>query len=449
MTMQRKFMAGAVVRAAELGERQIRVVASTATPDRVGDVMVAEGCQLGNYRLNNIVLRNHDPNKPVGTAEVEIINGRVEAVITFAPPGASANADETCALSKAGVIQTVSVGFTPIEAEPIKGGGYRILKWDLMEISLVSVPCNPEAVTIERQAVTPNWKTGSSLTLPVAMRGASVPAAILAKAKIGLENPDAAFARKGFLAYDAASPLAEKSYLAAFATLVDDRLTVTPESLKSARAEIAEADLPDDVRSKANAVLDQYDAKIKALGVKSAPVVRIKGLYAVAQLAGLLNELGWLEESVEWEAEYEGDGSAVPAMLGAALRAVGDALIAMTIEEVNELVGEEIDEAQISKGLPPKIVAAIKAAPTGLQKALIATKAGRTFSASNEKAMRDACASIKSGHDALAALLEADSDGADDADEKQANPSPDRGPVTAGVLTKRQRLAEFEALNAA
>lgn len=68
-----------------------------------------------------------------------------------------------------------------------------------------------------------------------------------------------------------------------------------------------------------------------------------KGLYSVSTLAQLLAELGWLQDSVEWEAEYEGDGSAVPAMLLDALKALGTALVAMTQEEVAELLGVEGD----------------------------------------------------------------------------------------------------------
>jgi hypothetical protein len=41
---------------------------------------------------------------------------------------------------------------------------------------------------------------------------------------------------------------------------------------------------------------------------RDAVVVSKKGLYEVAWLAQLLSELSYLEDVVEWEAEYEGDG---------------------------------------------------------------------------------------------------------------------------------------------
>ena len=67
------------------------------------------------------------------------------------PLGASRTADEFCALAKAGVLSAVSVGFRPIDAEPIKNGRGVLWKaWELLELSLVAVPSNPNAVVMER-----------------------------------------------------------------------------------------------------------------------------------------------------------------------------------------------------------------------------------------------------------------------------------------------------------
>ena len=146
----RKLFAGAIVKDSTLNDREIRVVASDPTPDRVGDVMLPSGCQLEAYRSNPIVLANHEPDKPIGTAEPSIKNNRVEALITFAPPGLSKTADEFCGLAKAGILKAVSVGFEPIDSEPIKGGGVRYKAWSLLELSIVSVPANPNALIIQR-----------------------------------------------------------------------------------------------------------------------------------------------------------------------------------------------------------------------------------------------------------------------------------------------------------
>jgi hypothetical protein len=110
--------------APSLGARQILAVVSDPTLDRTNDVMRPEKCILDNYRRNPIVLANHDPAHPTGTTTAAIKNNRVEALIDFAPAGASQVADTYCALTKAGVLRALSVGFGPIEFKPNKSGGY-------------------------------------------------------------------------------------------------------------------------------------------------------------------------------------------------------------------------------------------------------------------------------------------------------------------------------------
>lgn len=153
--MFQKFTVAAIAKSTRLSERQIRVVASDPTVDRVKDVMVPQGCVLDAYRQNNIVLADHDPTKPIGNADVTATSERVEAVITFAPKGVSLLADERCALYKASVLKAVSVGFQPIEYEPNEAGGTLYTKWLLLEISCVSMPANHSAVAIERSYAPP------------------------------------------------------------------------------------------------------------------------------------------------------------------------------------------------------------------------------------------------------------------------------------------------------
>lgn len=86
----------------------------------------------------------------------------------------------------------------------------------------------------------------------------------------------------------------------------------------------------------------------KVAGVeKAAPIVLSlaqlagkplqKGMYAVADLADLLCELGWLAEDAEWEAQLEGDNSPVPAQLRESVKELGRVLVAMATEEATEL----------------------------------------------------------------------------------------------------------------
>lgn len=256
MSLKHKFLPGAIVEDDTLGERQIRVIVSTPTPDRVKDVLEPGGVDISAYRANPIVLADHDRAAPIGTAEIEIKSDRVEAVVTFAPAGASSKADEYCALAKAGVLNTVSPGFIEKEAAPIKGGGVHITRWELLELSLVTVPCNAEATVIERQLTERNWRVGASLNLPIAPDGAS------AQAILDADTLDARTAHKGFLAYDAAAAGRPEGYAIPFAKLVEGRLMVDAGTIAAARAALAGAGFSDDVMTKAAAVLDHYDSRV-------------------------------------------------------------------------------------------------------------------------------------------------------------------------------------------
>jgi hypothetical protein len=385
MTAVRKFLQGAVVADTTLGERQIRVVASDPTIDRGGDIMVPDGCVLDNYKSNPIVLANHDSGHPIGNATPIIQNGRLEAIIDFAPKGISAKADEYCGLYKAGVLRAVSIGFDPLQMEPIKNGGVRYVRWELMELSCVSIPALPSALVIERSAAAARaakadkreWKVGASLNLPIVddMASGSRDRALAILDKAGTEW---SWAKKGFLAYDPAAPADRKSYDLPFAEVVDGRMVVTRASLRAAAAGIPK--LFGDLKDKAIAVINHYEAKMKTkIG---AP--KIKGLYDCASLASLLSELGWIHNSALWESEVEQDGSKLPAMLADLMKQCAEALIAMTAEETAELLeGHGID-------VLPDDEAYVAAAPTPQAKALRAAfrkaahvKAGRALSEAN------------------------------------------------------------------
>ncbi len=136
---------------------QVRVVMSTDSLARDGHVLLPRGCQLQAYRANPIVLWSHDPEMPVGNAgDIVVGTGGISCTVTFAPPGVDPTADRIRGLTKAGVIRAVSVGFDPIEMEPLDPkhprGGQRISIWEMLELSFVSVPADTGAIVTARQA---------------------------------------------------------------------------------------------------------------------------------------------------------------------------------------------------------------------------------------------------------------------------------------------------------
>jgi len=270
--MNLKFMPAGVVADPSLNTRQIRVVANSSRPDRIGDILVAKGCMLDNYLANNIVLADHDVRAVLGNFLPEIKNDRVEGVLTFAPSGISPLADQYCALYKNSVMKTVSVGFSPIIATPNKNGGITYERWELMELSCVAVPCDVGAVTLARDFNSKQtkkaavWKVGASRNLPLggddAWDGPAAAASIFEKASFDGDDPDLSFARKGFLAYDSANPKLKGSYKLPFAKVIDGRLTAMPSGVRAAASRLPQADIPEDVRDEARAVIDSYEAKM-------------------------------------------------------------------------------------------------------------------------------------------------------------------------------------------
>ena len=132
------------VKSLDDGTRVLKGIASTPTPDRVGDTVVPEGIQ---FKTPYPLLWQHDPSKPIGTVnKMTITAAGAEVEATIAPAGTAAYIDEAYNLIKAGLIPGLSIGFRPIDYEFDKStGGYLIKTCELFELSAVTIPANAEA----------------------------------------------------------------------------------------------------------------------------------------------------------------------------------------------------------------------------------------------------------------------------------------------------------------
>jgi len=422
MTIIRKLMPAQV---SALGDDEVEVIISTGQRARDGHIFEPQGCDLANYLRNPIVLWQHDPEQPVGNAaEIAVDGDKIRARVKFAPVGISPRADEIRGLVKAGVVRGVSVGMEPIDAEPIDAakprGGLRVSAWELLEFSFCSVPVDTEALVTARSEKKPEWKVGASRDLAIddsdAWDGPAAAKSIFEHA--GGDEFDPAKARQGFLVYNAAEPKLRGSYKLPIAHVVDGELKVPKGAIRAAASRLPQADIPDDVKKRAQSVLDHYKEKAgigeedekdseRALKAKLTralalapriPVLR-RGLYEVAGLAHLLQHMGYCHDASEFEAAIEGDNSPVPGMIGEALVAVGKALVAMTQEEVSELLEgkdleiEEEDDIELVE-VTVEERAFIAAAKTprvrAWRRGIALARAGRTLSAANEKRLEQA-----------------------------------------------------------
>jgi HK97 family phage prohead protease len=278
----RKYFAESLVKDASLGPREIRAVISTATQDRQGDVLEPAGCDMAAYRRNPIVLASHNPTLPIGTAEPKIVGNRIEALITFAPAGVSQSADVWCGLAKSGVVSGISVGFSGDEYEPIRStGGARFTRWTLLEISLVAVPANSEALIIERshRPKSKDAAIGAGEVDPIAAL-----AATLTGARKSLASGCAAHASTELELHEITAQLA------ACQGLVETLLTANAQSERSSAPGIALATRIGRRKSK----LDKLDrAPVGAVLNPIAPTREIGGAFLTAAVRATWQDTIW------------------------------------------------------------------------------------------------------------------------------------------------------------
>ena len=159
-------------------DRTATFVASDETVDRYGDVVSIAGWDLSNYKKNPVVLwmhRQHD--LPIGKAKVWIENQQLMATIKFHQDADNPQAERVWSLVKRKALRALSVGFTanekdiqPIRDENERTTGYRFLKQDLLEISVVNVPANPAALQVARSLDLPDAFIREALPLDALVR---------------------------------------------------------------------------------------------------------------------------------------------------------------------------------------------------------------------------------------------------------------------------------------
>jgi HK97 family phage major capsid protein/HK97 family phage prohead protease len=133
------------------GDDPLVYVMSDETVDRYGDIVEARGWSLVNFTKNPIALFGHDSKFIVGNwTDVKVMGGKLIGTLKLLPAGVSQRLDEIRAAVEAGVLRAVSVGFRPLEAEPIANGGMRFKRAELVECSLVSIPANPNAIQLAK-----------------------------------------------------------------------------------------------------------------------------------------------------------------------------------------------------------------------------------------------------------------------------------------------------------
>lgn len=127
--------------------REIEGMATTPTVDRVNDVVDPMGL---SFKREAALLLNHDHSQPVGTVTfgTPTANGlpfKAKIAKVSEPGEVKTRTDTAWHSVKSGIIKGVSIGFRPVESKALSNGGKLFTKADVHELSLVAVPCNPDA----------------------------------------------------------------------------------------------------------------------------------------------------------------------------------------------------------------------------------------------------------------------------------------------------------------
>ena len=157
--------------------RTLEFIASTEVPDRSNDIIEVAGWITDHYLgaagkgANPVFAWAHDYSKlPVGKTIAAVKDLRARALIIrvyfptieelssdpMHPSEEALFADTVYRMYKNGMLSAVSVGFNPVKfkrrdddavlEKPEWERGYRFLTQELLEVSAVLVPCNPEAL---------------------------------------------------------------------------------------------------------------------------------------------------------------------------------------------------------------------------------------------------------------------------------------------------------------
>lgn len=163
----------------ELGDREFEFIASDETPDSYGDIVRAEGWDLRRYKRNPIILFNHSSNVPVGYSPKTVVDGKtLKCIAKLADEGTSDFIDTLYKLMKQRIVRAMSVGFRATKDVNImrdKDGNFLGLEFngqELLENSIVSVPANPNALSLAK-----SWGAKDATLLRMVEQDAFVQAA--------------------------------------------------------------------------------------------------------------------------------------------------------------------------------------------------------------------------------------------------------------------------------
>jgi len=141
-------------------------IASTPVVDRQNDRVMPLGLDLSNYRRNPVVMWAHDYRSPfavVGRAEdlqLTATDFRIKPQWRK-PVNDQDPMNIIQALIDEGLVRAMSIGFRPLEETPNDYGGYDFTRAEILEVSVVPIPANQQALALAAKALGPGTTKGA------------------------------------------------------------------------------------------------------------------------------------------------------------------------------------------------------------------------------------------------------------------------------------------------
>jgi hypothetical protein len=147
-------------------ERVFRGLATSPVPDRVLDVVEPLGMK---YQNPTVLLRAHDHTMPIGEVTFDRPTkagvGFTARIPKIQEPGLLKDrVDMAWGEVKHGLVRAVSIGFRPLETEPLPNGGIRYKKSECFELSTVTVPAQALATIDQVKAIDAAVRRGEGTT---------------------------------------------------------------------------------------------------------------------------------------------------------------------------------------------------------------------------------------------------------------------------------------------
>lgn len=153
------------VRKDEQGSRKITFVASDGTRDSAGTVLNVDGWKLDRFNSNGIIGYQHkvyggwddtdSPDNVIGKGYAYVKDGQLLVDVEFEPAEINELAEKIYQKLLFGSLKAVSVGFMPVgkgqwgkDEESLDGKNptYYYAGQELLEVSVVNIPANPNAL---------------------------------------------------------------------------------------------------------------------------------------------------------------------------------------------------------------------------------------------------------------------------------------------------------------